>query len=71
MELTFTLFIKFALSVLIIILALFLNHLNKITFIQIVNFNSIANLFYNFKYKGNFLFPNPGRGFVNEKHCCV
>lgn len=70
MELTSTLFIKFALSILII-LALFLNNLDKIKFIPKVNFNSIANLFYNFKHKGRFLFPNPGRGFVNEKYCCV
>jgi hypothetical protein len=70
MELTFTLFIKFALSILII-LALFLINWNIIKFISKVNFNSAANLFYNFKYNGRFLFPNPSRGFVNEKHCCV
>lgn len=70
MELKFTLFIKFALSA-IVIISSFVFLLGKIKFSPKFNFNLAANLFYNFKHDRGFLFPNPSRGFVNETHCCV
>lgn len=70
MELKFTLFIKFALSILIII-SLFISLLSKIQFTPKSIFNSLVNLFYNFKHNRSFLFPNPSRGFVNEEYCCI
>lgn len=70
MELKFTLFIKFALGILIL-LFLFISLLGKIQFIPKSIFNSLTNLFYKFKHNNSFLFPNPSRGFVNEQHYCV
>ncbi|KUJ59291.1 hypothetical protein AR687_23725 [Flavobacteriaceae bacterium CRH] len=70
MELKFTLFIKFALSPLII-LALLSTFWNKFRMTSKFNFNLIANLFYKFKHYESFLFPNPGWRFRNEKHWCV
>ncbi|MDR7212370.1 putative membrane protein YukC [Flavobacterium piscis] len=58
MELKFTLFIKFALGI-IVILTLFIAYWNKFKFVSKFNFNSIINLLYQFKYSGSFLFPKP------------
>ncbi len=70
MEWKSTLFIKFALAILII-LSLFFAFWNKFRNTPKFNFNLIASLFYKFNHYSNFLFPNPGWHFRNEKHCCV
>lgn len=64
MELTFTLFIKFALGILIT-LSFLVSLLDKFQFSSRAIFNLITNLFYNFHFNRSFLFPNPSRGFVN------
>lgn len=60
MELTNTLFIKFVLSVLII-LALNLLIFKKLKFIPKLNFSLATNLFYKFQHyiKFSFLLPKP------------
>lgn len=59
MELKFTLFIKFALVIIIVILALFLAFWNKFKSLPKFNFNLLTNSLYKFKYYNTFLFPKP------------
>ena len=70
MDLTFTLFIRFALRIITLLKVSFTDS-KKLKFIEKINFNAITIQFYNLKCNDNFLFINSIIWIISKRKCCV